>query len=188
MTTLVFLLEERSAREMLDGILPRLIPDDMEVQYLVFDGKQDLHKRLEKRLRSWLKPASRFVILRDQDSSDCRALKRDLRDICARAGRTDALVRIACCELESFYLGDLAAVERALGMPNLASQQARRKYREPDMLRNASEDLQRLTAGRYQKLLGSRAIGPYLDLSDAHRSASFRHLVSGIRRLAAEVQ
>ena len=39
---LVFLLEEPSAREMLKGSLPRVLPDAVQVRYVVFEGKHDL--------------------------------------------------------------------------------------------------------------------------------------------------
>ena len=41
MKTLVFCLEEPSAREMLKGVLPRLLPEGIDVKYLVFEGKQE---------------------------------------------------------------------------------------------------------------------------------------------------
>lgn len=39
MKYLVCFLEETSAKEMLKGILPRLLPDDIEPRYIVFEGK-----------------------------------------------------------------------------------------------------------------------------------------------------
>ena len=51
MRTLVFFLEEPSAREMLKGLLPRFLPPDVESRFVVFEGKQDLEKQLEKKLR-----------------------------------------------------------------------------------------------------------------------------------------
>jgi len=118
MSTLVFCLEEPSARAMLQGLLPRLLPTEVQVQYIVFEGKQDMHRQLVRRLKHWLAPDSCFVVLRDQDSSDCRLLKQELRALCEAAGRPQALVRIACHELETFYLGDLAAViGRSRGLP-----------------------------------------------------------------------
>ena len=68
---LVFFLEEPSAKAMLQGVIPRLLPD-IEVRYIVFEGKQDLEKRLPIRLRAWQNPESRFLVLRDQDSGDCK--------------------------------------------------------------------------------------------------------------------
>ena len=46
MKTIVFFLEEPSAREMLEGMLPRILPDGVQTRYLVFKGKQDLEKNL----------------------------------------------------------------------------------------------------------------------------------------------
>ena len=34
---LVFLLEEPSAREMLKGLLPRVLPHPVQIRYIVFD-------------------------------------------------------------------------------------------------------------------------------------------------------
>ena len=68
MITLVFFLEEASAKAMLEGLLPRVLPNEVAPRYIVFEGKQDLEKQVEKRLRGWLAPNSRFVILRDRDA------------------------------------------------------------------------------------------------------------------------
>ena len=38
--TLVCCLEEPSAREMLTGVLTRILPTGWNVQYIVFEGKQ----------------------------------------------------------------------------------------------------------------------------------------------------
>ncbi len=180
---LVFLLEERSAREMLKGLLPRLLCPNVVPRYVVFEGKQHLERSIERRLRKWLAPDTAFVVIRDQDASDCRQVKATLAAKCARAGKPDALVRIACHELETFYLGDLAAVERGLGLPGLARQQDRRKYRAPDRLRNPAAELARMTRDVYQKVAGSRAIGPELSLC-GNRSDSFRALVDGLLDVA----
>ncbi len=48
MKSLVFFLEELSARRMLEGVLPRLIPSDFNVQYVVFHGKSEALKGIEK--------------------------------------------------------------------------------------------------------------------------------------------
>lgn len=182
MNELVFLLEEPSAKAMLEGVLPRLLGDNVNVVYVVFEGKQDLEKRLPRRLRAWLNPNARFVVMRDQDSGDCYEIKRKLAGICEEAGRPGALVRIACHELESFYLGDLQAVASTIGPHTLVKQQDKAKYRDPDNLNNAYQELKRI-AKAYQKLAGSRAIGPALSLDD-NRSRSFNQLIGGIKKLA----
>jgi hypothetical protein len=183
MRQLVFFLEEPSAAAMLEGFLPKIIPADVEPRFITFDGKRDLEQQLLKRLRGYCHPEALFVVMRDQDAQpDCRVIKRQLVTLCKKAGRSSALVRIACRELESFYLGDLQAVERGLGLSKLASQQQTRRFRDPDRIVSPKEELKKLTKCKYQQVSGSRAIGPHLDL-DNTRSRSFRNLVTGIRRL-----
>ena len=184
MNQLVFFLEEPSAREMLKNFLPRILPelDNIAVRYVVFEGKQDLENQLAKKLRGWRVPNSRFVVMRDKDQADCTEVKRCLVSICRDAGKPDVLVRIPCHELESWYLGDLNAVEQGLQIPGLARQQERAKYRRPDRIANPVQELRRLTNERYQKIAGSRDIGLHLS-PDANRSHSFTVFVSGLRRL-----
>jgi len=183
MKTIVFFLEEPSAKEMLVGVLPRILPENIQVRYIVFRGKQDLEKNLKKKLNGWRMPDSVFVVMRDQDSGDCKSIKAKLTDLCREAGREGVLIRVACRELESFYLGDLAAVEQGLGLRNLKAQQQNRKFRNPDALGNPAEELYRLTSNVYDKIAGSRAIAPFLSL-EANCSRSFNVLLSGIRNLA----
>ena len=182
MKRLVFLLEEPSAVEMLKGILPKVLPCDIHPDFKVFEGKQDLVKRLPGILRAWRVPHCCFVVLRDQDSGACNVVKQELMDLCRQAGKANVLVRVACRELESFYLGDLAAVETGLDVSGLAGKQNNRKYRTPDRLGSPSRELARLTAGRYEKVAGSRAIAPHLH-TEGNKSHSFKILLTGIRKL-----
>lgn len=179
---LVFLLEEPSAKEMLMALLPKLLPDNITPCYMVFSGKQDLERSLVRRLRGWQLPDSAFIILRDQDGGDCVTIKESVTKLCRQAGQPNFLVRIACHELESFYLGDLQAVEKGLGITGLARRQNKNLFRTPDSVGNPSEELGKLTQGKYQKIAGSRAIGPHLDPA-SNQSTSFNVLLAGIRRV-----
>jgi hypothetical protein len=180
---LVFLLEEGSAKALLQAILPSLTRT--QSRFIVFEGKQDLHRQLERKLRGYLNPKARFIVLQDQDATDCRKLKKSLALLCSRARKPETIVRIACRELESFYLGDLRAVESGLGLTGLARWQNRAKYRDPDRLHAPSRELARLTEYGYQKIAGSRAIAPHLDL-ESPRSRSFYHLLQAIRKAGAD--
>jgi hypothetical protein len=182
MKTIVFCLEEPSAREMLKGVLPGILPETVSPHYIVFQGKQDMEKQLKKRIRGWCKPNSKFVVMRDQDSADCHDVKAKLAGLCRDAGQPDALVRIACHELESFYLGDLTAVEKGLKVTNIARRQNSSKFRDPDHLVNPDMEMERITANKYQKVSGSRAIGRHLHLNN-NRSKSFMALITGIKQL-----
>jgi hypothetical protein len=184
MTTLVFFLEEPSAREMLQGFLPRILPPGIDVRYVVFEGKTDLDRQLAGKLRGWRTPDTAFVVLRDKDAGDCIEVKKGLLTRCQQGARPETLVRIACHEIESWYLGDLAAVEAGLEVPGLAARQTKAKYRNPDRLGNAKQELVRVTGGQYQEVGGSRAIGPHMK-TDGNQSHSFTVFVSGLRRILA---
>ncbi len=93
------------------------------------------------------------------------------------------MIRIACHELESFYLGDLQAVEQGLKINHLARQQQNKKYRSPDRLANATEELDKLSLNNYQKVQASRDIAPFLKFDGSNRSHSFNVLISGIKNL-----
>ncbi len=185
MKSLVFFLEERSAEEMLKGPLPQILDEQVQRKYIIFHGKQDLEKNLLRKLRGWRTPNTVFVVIRDNDSGDCRTIKRKLLDICSQAGKEDVLVRIACQELESFYRGDLEAVEKGFGISGLAKKQKKQKFHKPDRLGSPSRELERLTKKKYQKVSGSRAIGPHLKL-EGNKSHSFNVLLAGIRRMLEE--
>lgn len=185
---LVFLLEERSAKVMLESLLPRLLDENIEVKLIAFEGKQDLEKQITKRIQGYLNLNARFVIMRDQDSDpDCKRLKEKLVIKCNASGRgSHSLVRIACRELEAFYLADLQAVEDALDVPGISGKQQSKKFRRPDYLVSPSHELKVLTNKRYEKISGSREIGRYLSLDNV-RSDSFRNLIEGVKTLEQEL-
>jgi hypothetical protein len=188
MRELLFLLEEPSAKAMLESVLPRLLNDNIAFRLIPFEGKQDLEKQLMRKIRGYQNPNSRFIVMRDQDSHpDCTEIKQRLMTLCTESGKqSDCLIRIACRELESFYLADLKAVEQAMNVSGLAKQQESKKFRNPDHLGSPSRELKQLTKNRYEKIAGSRVIGRYLEL-DNIRSHSFRNLISGIRRMQQEL-
>ena len=103
MSTLVCLLEEQSAAVMLEAVLPKILPDGTQCKFVTFEGKQDLEKKLTRRIQHWQEPDSFFLVMRDQDSGDCVSIKNGLKELVAQAGKADrTIVRIACHELESF--------------------------------------------------------------------------------------
>lgn len=181
MRELVFLLEEESARVLIQGLLPRFEGQMPPVRFIVFEGKQHMMKELERKLRSYLNPEARFIILRDKDSADCREVKAQIKATCDRAGKSNATIRIACHELESWYLADLHALGAAYGK-DLSAFQTREKFRDPDLLGNPVQELRRLVPD-YDKVSGSRALAKVLDIGN-RRSRSFYHFISAIAREA----
>ena len=179
MIELYFMLEEPSMRALLKGLLPRIMPEGVNYYLIVHEGKQDLEKSLPRKLKA-IPQTARFIVLRDQDSDDCHLVKQRLSSLCDSAGRGETVVRIVCHELESWFLGDLQAVEQAYDRNGLARRQQQSKYRNPDNLNNAAQELQRLVPA-YQKISGARDIGAYLDVHN-NRSVSFNTFIQGIRK------
>lgn len=181
MKHVVFLLEEPSAQDALQAWLPVWLPPDVSCHFIVFQGKQDLEKRMVLRMRHWLRPNTRFVVLRDQDSGDCKLVKAALASRCAEAGRPDAVVRVACRELETFFVGDWHAVAQAFDKPALARLATKAPYRNPDALGSPSHELARHIPG-YQKRDGARRIAPLVD-AGRNASRSFHALRSAVLAL-----
>jgi len=67
MKELVFLLEEASAKAMIEGILIDKIPEDLHIRYIVFEGKQDLEKQITKKLKGYHNQEAIFIILMVQE-------------------------------------------------------------------------------------------------------------------------
>jgi len=183
--TLVFLLEEPSAQDALQGFLPNILPAEIHVEYMVFEGKQDLEKRIGRRMRAWLRPDTSFVVLRDQDNGDCQLIKQGLMEKCREAGRPDTLVRIACRELEAWFVGDWAAVAEGFSLPRIAEWNSKAIYRDPDRLGSPVSELRKAIPA-YQKRDGARRIGAHLNLQ-RNCSPSFKVFAEAMHRLAGEL-
>lgn len=181
---IVFLVEEQSMHVTLKGLLPKLFPSWVERdnwQCIPHEGKSDLEKSIPRKIRAWRTPGVQFVVLRDQDAADCIKVKQKLIDLCLNAGRPDTLIRIVCRELESWFLGDLNAVEQGLGLNGIAAYQNRKKFRNPDLLRNAAKELQRLTS-MPGKVGPARSIAPYMNI-ETNSSQSFHVFINGLRMI-----
>ena len=177
---IVFLLEERSMKVLLQGLLPRLFPG-LPFLCVEHEGKQDLEKSVPRKLRAWREPGVRFVVLRDNDGADCHKVKARLLDLCARGGRRDALVRIACQELEAWYLGEPDALAEAFRHDAVRRISGRARYRDPDSVVNPAAAVRDLVPG-FQKVSGARRMAQVLS-RQGHGSSSFPCLLDGIERL-----
>lgn len=151
------------------------------VTFQLFQGKQDLEKNLTRRLKAWLAPNTRFVVMRDQDAADCKAVKAGLLQRVKASGRAHVLVRVACRDLESWVLGDWAAIARAFERPQLADNQNKAAFRDPDAVVNGVDALRKYVP-EYQKRDGARRLGLLLD-PQSNRSTSFKAFCTGLAKL-----
>ena len=179
----VFFLEENSMEEFLNELLGRLFPK-LVFQCVTYDGWSDLERSVPVTLRNWHVPGDRFVIVRDSDGRDCQSIKERIVASCKEIGRDDVLVRIVCQELEGWYLGDFAALAEAYDSPQVLRHQAKARFRNPDSVRNPSDEVATLV-GPFRKTEAARRLGCLVDVK-RNRSQSFQVFVEGVRRLIAE--
>lgn len=179
MSRLVFLLEEYSMKVLLEALLPRVFPA-LSFLCVPHEGKKDLERSIARKLQAWREPGARFIVVRDNDNGDCRTLKEHLVGLCT--ARPDTVVRIACQELEAWYLGDPAALAEAFGNARLAQIGQRARFRDPDAVAHPAHALEELVPS-FQKVSGARLLGPLLDPA-RNRSRSFRALMDAVQRLA----
>jgi hypothetical protein len=177
---IIFMTEEESMGKALRELMPAHFPGFLEFQHwLILDhkGKSDLESSFPKKMKAWCEPGVRFIILRDNDGSDCRRLKKNLiAKVPTKPPKY--LIRIVCQELESWFIGDLAAV--AAAYPAAARQAAFKglSKADPDELTNASELLKELTgtgAKRARAVEIAKRMQPR-----KNRSKSFNVFVSGV--------
>lgn len=186
---IVFLLEEPSMKNLLEGLLPRLFPEWIKDEHFLcisHQGKSDLDQSIPRKLRAWKAPNDRFVIVRDNDNADCIVLKSKLLQVCVNNGRSDTLVRLVCQELEAWYLGDLSALASAFSNPKLNSPKNIKRFAVPDKLQKPSTEVERLVPA-FQKWSGARLMADYLNLDNSNKSKSFLVFIAGLKKMAQEM-
>lgn len=197
------LVEEPSAKQALDILVPAIVPD-VECAVRGFRGKSTLLKELPNRLAGYATRARweplKIAVLVDSDDDDCRELKARLNCQARVAGLTTSecsshsfqvLNRIVVTELESWFFGDIPALRRAYPkVPH--SLGAKSKYRDPDSIKGGTwEALERVLQDHgyhrsgLRKLECARLVAPAMDV-EANKSRSFQVFRDGLRRLISE--
>lgn len=182
---IVLLTEEQSMGGCLKFIIPQLWPDSQEGKnwlVLSFQGKSDLKKSIPKKMRGWNYGNPHFIILQDNDGGDCVAIKEELYNISHPYGKSFH-VRIVCQELESWLLGDLEAIRQAYPQKKI---QNKAKFRNPDNLGNASQELERLINTK-AKIQRATKISQHFDLTK-NKSKSFNVFIRTLKQLIHQEQ
>ena len=120
------ILVEEPSEAFLTNILPNIIGATATFDIYTHQGKPDLLRKLQSRLRAyanWLPPSWRIVVLVDCDDSDCVILKEILEKKAREARLTTRTTagnncwqlvnRIAIEELEAWYFGHWDGVRAA---------------------------------------------------------------------------
>ena len=189
-----FLVEEPSTEKALRGFLPKIIPQEVIWDIKNLGCKSRLLAELPKRLTGYanmLKAGmdKRVVILVDRDDEDCEKLKKQLEKMAKEAGlatkkhplkgRWQVVTRIACEELEAWFLGDPEALCQAY--PKIpAGYITGQKYRAPDEIKGGTWEaaeylLQKhgYFKGGLGKISFAQTVSPLLDESRS-QSPSFK--------------
>lgn len=182
---LEILTEEASMENFLRTILPKILPSEYALDQNCFihshEGKSDLKKSIPKKLKAYphFPNPVKLLIVHDQDSNDCKELKQELQSLC-RQTQIPVLIRIACKELENWYLGDMQAIEKVYPKSKMTNLKNKRKFRDTDQIFGADE-LESLIIG-FSKTYASREIPKHMKV-DNNNSKSFNHLIEGIKKL-----
>lgn len=177
------LVEEHSMEVFLKNFLPRILPDSFELGINCFiyphEGKRDLQKRLPKRIKAYQSYPQKVILLviQDQDSSNCKVLKQKLLRLIREAnGDTKHLIRIACKELENWYLGDLNTVQKIFPESKAGNLKNKAKFRNVDRL-NGAEEMKNFSK-EFTKVQSARTFGQTIEIHN-NKSVSFNHFVVG---------
>jgi hypothetical protein len=191
MARIEILVEEPSMKEFLTILLPNILDNQWSLNenYFIrsFEGKNDLQKNIPskvKLLSNWNHEAVGVVIMQDQDSSDCKILKQKLLTICNQNGNCPKLVRIICRELESWYIGDFVAVNKAYPSFKYQNYLNKSKFRIPDNC-NAFDEIKKIVP-EFQKVGGAKKIAPFINVEN-NKSESFQQTISGLKRFFESV-
>ena len=183
---IIFMTEEESMSKALRVLLPTLLPGLREYEHwIILDhkGKSDLEASYPKKMRAWREPGVRFIILRDNDGSDCKELKQKLISRVPDSSMKYQ-VRIVCQNLESWFIGDIEAVATAYPVSRRHNSFKALSRSDPDTLTNASDlltDLTRTGAKRARATEIAEQMQP-----ERNRSRSFHVFVEGLTRFLSE--
>ena len=179
---IIILTEELSIKEFLEVFIEKNFPC---INFRVFAhrGYTHLQKEMRNKLRSFraiYQQNVQFIILHDKDDNNCIELKGKLSDLANEGDIRDFTIRIVCSELESWYLGDLRALDIIQGS-NYHSMQMKEKYRAPDNLQKPSQELMKIFPA-YEKVKHSKEYGRHLNISD-NRSHSYNVFIATLQNL-----
>lgn len=176
------LVEEKTMANFLKIILPKVLPHYYILEENCFirihEGKQHLLKSIPKKIKAYCGYSQevKVMIVLDQDSENCIKLKSKIESQ-IDASKIKCLIRIACRELENWYLGDLYAIEKVY---NIKARDLinKSKFRDVDVHQGSSllEDM----INGFSKSAASKKIPKFIDI-ESNRSKSFNVFLDGMK-------
>ncbi|MDI9348736.1 MAG: DUF4276 family protein [Candidatus Symbiobacter sp.] len=158
----------------------------LKFKVFAYQGKQELEKNIVSKLRVLThsyKDNVKFVILRDADGPNCIQIKKNLANLANEAGRSDAIIRIVCQALESWYFGDLKTVDLIHGTKHYNNRK-KAKFRDPDEITHTREEFTKICPD-YSQVLHAEKYGKQIKIED-NTSKSFKVFVSTLEQLSGK--
>lgn len=191
------LTEEQSMESALRLLVPKVI-SGISFEIYPSQNKSELISSLPARLRAypkWIPETCLILVILDRDNDDCVDLKSSLDDFAraaglgvglgASGGTARVVNRIAIEELEAWFFGDWPAVMHAY--PGVDKNlPAKSGFRDPDLIPNAWESLERVLqrAGYFRtglrKIELAQTITPHMSVAN-NRSRSFQAFVKTLQ-------
>lgn len=191
MTYIHIFTEESSIKEVLDVILPKILPENVEFRIYPHQGKDDLEIALARMVPSLSQiPGSKIIVTRDQDALDCKIVKKNLLQIIEGKCNCPYKICIVCRELESWFLGDLPAIESAYNRFKSNQYANKAQFRNIDGISKPSQLLKKIIPDYTHhkslfKIGTAQRIAPHMNL-ETNKSASFQHFIKTIKTLLEE--
>lgn len=182
-----FLVEDFSMKVFLEGVLPRLAFEKDKFEIKAHRGKEDLITNLKKIVPSLSKSAQQVIILIDQDRTDCKKLKNDIVEKMCNCA-CEYKIRIACYELETWFLGDMEAIAKCSPRFKPHFYQNKRKYCNAiDKIKKPSDIIKKIVPDWEKNYLSkpkfASEIAQCIALETKNRSHSFNVFLRTLKNI-----
>lgn len=171
----------------LEGIFDKICPSENwklneNVFIRAFEGKSHLQKEIPKKAKVYkhFHEPVKMVVIQDQDSSDCKVLKKKIQGLISPTQFQDFKIRIVCKELENWYLGDLDALEKVIPNSTINDLKGKAKFRQPEIL-NGKEELKKLIP-EYGAIGFAREIAPHINIQK-NTASSFQNTIIALQQM-----
>lgn len=189
--------EERSAKQFFERLMIKIFAEqnlshqEAKLRFRVYSysGKDDLKNSLKTTVPTISKqPKAKILITIDQDTKNCKSLKKELERIIAGNCHCQHKIRIICRELESWFLGDLESIRKSYSRfkPEEYRNKAdfrnidQRKSKPSDTLLKIIPELKGMQ--KLPKVSVAETISQNLSLNN-NRSHSFNATITAIKTL-----